>query len=130
MDRMLTAVFVMAESGTIKGYYSLSSNSVKRELVPETILKKLPKSYHNLPATLLGRLAVDIQFKGQGLGRLLLIDALKRSYDNSKTSSGSMAVVVDPLDDEAIKFYRKFGFIELADSKKMFMAMRTISKLF
>jgi predicted GNAT family N-acyltransferase len=130
MDRMLAAVFVMTESELIKGYYSLSSNSIKRDLVPEIILKKLPKSYNDLPTTLLGRLAIDIRFKGQGLGKLLLIDALKRSYDNSKTSSGSMAVVVDPLDEEAEKFYRKFGFLALPDSKKMFIAMKTVRQLF
>jgi hypothetical protein len=41
-----------------------------------------------------------------------------------------MAVIVDPIDNNAISFYKKYGFIELPDSGKMFLPMTTISKLF
>jgi len=58
-----------------------------------------------------------------------LIDALSRSYEISK-SVGSFAVVVDPLDEDAEKFYFKYGFILLPDSSKMFLPMKTIGKLF
>ena len=75
-----------------------------------------------------GRLAVDKRFQGKGIGRILLIDALKRSYEISE-SIGSFAVVVDPIDDDAIKFYEKFGFIKLPDSGKMFIAMQTLKEL-
>ena len=60
---------------------------------------------------------------------MLLIDALSRSYEISK-SVGSFAVVVDPLDEDAEKFYFKYGFILLPDSRKMFLPMKTIGKLF
>ena len=93
-------------------------------------LKKLPPSYQDIPATLLGRLAIDSVYKGQGLGELLLIDALKRSYDVSKSNVGSMAVIVDPIDENAVKFYEKYGFIRLPDSGKMFIAMESIAQLF
>jgi hypothetical protein len=43
---------------------------------------------------------------------------------------GSFAVVVDPLDEDAKSFYNKYGFIELFDSKKMFLPMNTIKQLF
>jgi ribosomal protein S18 acetylase RimI-like enzyme len=132
VKRKLSACFVLIEneSKRIKGYYTLSSTAIQKDLLPEEITKKLPPNYKNLPATLLGRLAVDNSFQGQGLGELLLIDALKRSYDTSVTSVASMAVIVDPLDDAAIKFYKKYGFILLPDSGKMFIAMDTISTLF
>ncbi len=42
----------------------------------------------------------------------------------------SLAVVVDPINEEAILFYRKYGFIQPPDSGKMFLPMKTISKLF
>ena len=74
-------------------------------------------------------MAINEKNKGQGLGKLLLIDALKRSYEVSKVI-GSMAVIVDPIDESAIKFYNKFGFITLPDSKKMFLSMKTIELLF
>ena len=131
VKRRLSACFILADNqNRVKGYYTLSSTSILREVLPEEVIKKLPPSYTNLPATLLGRLAIDSSFKGQGLGELMLIDALKRSYNTSLSSIGSMAVIVDPIDEEAVKFYQKYGFILLPDSGKMFIAMKTIATLF
>lgn len=131
VKRRLSACFILAEEdGIVKGYYTLSSASVNREMLPENVIKKLPPSYHDLPATLLGRLAIDSSYKGQGLGETILMDALKRSYHTSLGSIGSMAVIVDPIDDEAVNFYKRYGFILLADSGKMFISMETISYLF
>ena len=130
MKRKLSACFILSEDKRIKGYYTLSSASIQRRHLPEAIITKLPPSYIDLPVTLLGRLAVDINFKGQGIGKLLLIDALKRSYETSITSIAAMAVVVDPIDDEAINFYSKYGFISLPDSGRIFIAMDTVAQLF
>ena len=96
---------------------------------PENIQKRLPKSYASVPATLLGRLAIDNKYQGKGVGKILFIDALKRSYDIS-TEIGSFAVVVDPIDKEAESFYEKFDFIKLPDSEKMFIAIGTLKALF
>jgi ribosomal protein S18 acetylase RimI-like enzyme len=130
VKKKLSACFIYeGESNIVKGYYTLSSASIQRALLPEEIVKKLPPSYNDLPAALLGRLAIDSSFKGQGLGELLLLDALKRSYESSR-EIGSLAVIVDPLDEEAISFYRKYGFILLPDSGKMFISMEGLSGLF
>jgi len=59
----------------------------------------------------------------------LLIDALKRSYEVSK-EIGSFAVVVDPIDEKSEKFYEKYDFIKLPDSKKMFISIKTLADLF
>lgn len=80
--------------------------------------------YRTLPVTLLGRLARDVSFKGEGLGEILLADALKRAYEATSTI-GSCAVVTDPLHEKAAKFYENFGFIPL-ESGRMFIAMDTI----
>ncbi len=130
MKRKLTACFILSDEERIKGYYTLSSASIQRSQLPESIIKKLPPSYNDLPVTLLGRLAVDIKFKGQGVGKLLLIDALKRSFETSITSIALMAIVVDPINSEAISFYSKYGFISLPDSGRMFIAMNTVAQLF
>jgi predicted GNAT family N-acyltransferase len=80
VKRKLTACFILSSNEiTVKGYYTLSNTSVNREFLPDGIIKKLPPLYKHLPATLLGRLAVDINYKGQGLGTNLLMDALRRS---------------------------------------------------
>ncbi|MBO9618224.1 MAG: GNAT family N-acetyltransferase [Niabella sp.] len=129
--RELAACFVLAESGTndILGYYTLSNNSIPLGSFPEQVQKKLHRSYHSIPTALLGRLAIDIKCQGKGIGKILLIDALKRSYDLS-TKIGSFAVVADPLDVAAERFYEKYDFIKLPDSKKMFIAMKTLKELF
>lgn len=131
VKRKLSACFVLLDknSDKISGYYTLSSNSISNDLIPESFKKKLPKSYVSIPTILLGRLAIDKEFQGKGIGKLLLIDALKRCFYLSK-SIGTFAVIVDPLDIDAEKFYKKYGFIKLPDSGKMFLSIKTIEELF
>lgn len=131
IKRKLSACFVLSESDTnnIQGYYTLSNNSISLNSFPEQIQKKLPKSYISIPTTLLGRLAIDKNYQGKGVGKILLIDALKRSYEISQ-EIGSFAVVVDPIDEEAEQFYKKYDFIKLPDSEKMFIATKTLQELF
>jgi GNAT superfamily N-acetyltransferase len=131
VKRKLSACFVMIEKeiNVVQGYYTLSSNSIPINKFSEKIQKKLPGSYNSIPATLLGILAVDIKFQGRGIGKILLIDALKRSYEISKII-GSFGVVVDPIDKEAERFYEKYDFIKLPDSGKMFIATQTLAELF
>ncbi|MGC4130095.1 MAG: GNAT family N-acetyltransferase [Bergeyella sp.] len=131
IKRKLSACFVLSENetNTIKGYYTLSNNSISLSSFPEEIQKKLPKSYTSIPTTLLGRLAINKNFQGKGIGKILLIDALKRSYELSK-EIGSFAVIVDPIDEEAENFYKKYDFIKLPDSGKMFIAIKTLKELF
>lgn len=131
IKRKLSACFVLAESTSdqIQGYYTLSNNSIPLSSFPEHIQKKLPRSYISIPTTLLGRLAIDTKYQGKGIGKILLIDALKRSYEISQ-EIGSFAVVVDPIDEEAEKFYEKYDFIKIPDSGKMFISMKTLTQLF
>jgi predicted GNAT family N-acyltransferase len=131
VKRKLAACFVLTDSETniIQGYYTLSNSSIPLSSFSVQIQKKLPKSYKAIPATLLGRLAIDKNQQGNGIGKILLIDALKRSYSIAN-EIGSFAVVVDPIDDEAKGFYHKYDFIELPDSKKMFIATQTLKELF
>ncbi len=131
VKRNLTACFVWEEesSAFIKGYYTLSGTSVTGKWIPVNYRKGLPKSYTVVPAILLGRMAIDQKFQAQGLGKLLLVDALRRCVEAS-ASIGAFALAVDPLDEQAKRFYGRFGFIELPDSGKMFLPMKTIKSLF
>ena len=125
----VAACFILSDDDiVIKGYYTLSNGSIPGSQLPKTMRRKLPK-YHGLPVTLLGRLAVDSNFKGQKLGSMLLLDALKRSYEAAE-KMGSIAVVVDPMDKEAADFYFKYGFSLLPGSGRMFLPMGTIERLF
>jgi len=126
--RLATCFVAIDNKQNVIGYYTLTSESLGRELIPEKYLKQVPKNY-NAPVILLGRLARDITTKGTGLGEHLLLDALFRSYKLSNESIGAMAVVVDPINEKAFDFYRKYGFEQLPDSEKMFLPMKVIEQL-
>jgi len=126
VSRELSACFVLAdESAGVKGYYTLSSNAVRRDDFPEELIKKLPPSYSDLPTILLGRLAIDQSLQGQGYGEILLINALNRCVEISR-SIGTLAVVVDPIDESAERFYSNYGFILLPGTGKMMLPIKTI----
>ena len=127
--KRLATCFVAADNKlNVIGYYTLTSESLGREMIPDRYLKQVTSNY-NAPVILLGRLARDLSAKGTGLGEYLLIDALLRSYELSNESIGAMAVVVDPINETAFDFYKKYGFEQLPDSEKMFLPMKAIGKL-
>lgn len=130
MKRKLSVCFVWYESKKIKGFYTISSLSIPNSGLPEKFAKILSKSYPELPVILVGRLAIDLKFQGKGLGKLLLVDALYRSFYLTQNKIGSVAVVIDPIDTSSRNFYLKFGFIELPESKRLFLPMKTIEKMF
>ena len=122
--------FVLTPDGTeIAGYYTLSQYSVQLENIPEEIAKRLPK-YPMIPTTLIGRLAISTVFRGRGLGEMLLMDALYRILRHSEEVA-SAGTIVDAIDDAAIAFYKKYGFLELPNVPgRLFLPMGTIETLF
>jgi len=129
--KMRAAVpFVITPDGkTIAGYYTLSQYAVQLDAIPPRVAKKLPK-YPVVPATLLGRLAVGTAFRGQGLGAMLLMDALYRALLHSRELA-SAGVVVDAKDAAPLAFYKKYGFLELPRvERRLFLPMGTVEQLF
>lgn len=130
MRRKLSACFILSNKPSeILGYYTLSNYNIPLSHFPEKLRKKLLPAYTSLPVTLLGRLAISESQQGRGFGRILLIDALKRSYE-AFLNMGSVAVVVDPINTEAAAFYQNYGFDPLPDSGKMMIEMKTLGELF
>lgn len=129
VKRDLSACFVLCETAKfdIIGYYTLSSGSINRDDFPENLSRKLPPSYQSLPTILLGRLAIDNNYKGNGLGGFILMDALNRCVEISN-NLGTLAIIVDPIDEMAIAFYAKYGFIELPGTGKMFIPIKTVKE--
>jgi ribosomal protein S18 acetylase RimI-like enzyme len=129
-DKNLAAIFVLTPDGKqISGYYTLSSYAVILDELPQEIAKRLTRM-REVPATLLGRLARSIEFQGQGIGPLLLASALKRALQNSEHVA-SWAVIVEAKDDEAIKFYKPYGFIQFPNKpNRLFLPMKTIRTMF
>lgn len=127
MNRSLAVCYVIEDSSTIAGYYTLSSNTIPYTECPDDLVKKLPKGYANLPTILLGRLAVDSNYQGTGLGKILLVDALKRCVESSNHVA-AFAIIVNPLDAQAQVFYEKYGFILISGTNKMFLPIATAKK--
>jgi GNAT superfamily N-acetyltransferase len=124
----MAAPFVLVLSdGSIGGYYTLSATGVNPGELSEPITRKLPR-YPLIPATLLGRLAIDRRHHGKGYGRFLLADALYRSL---RSEVASFAVIVDAKDDNARKFYERESFLPFPDQPmKLFLPMASIEGLF
>jgi len=132
IERRAAAVYVLLADGRIAGYYTLSADNIDVRDLPEGLVAQLnlPR-YPYIGATLIGRLARDLTFKGMGVGELLLVDALQKSLSMSREIA-SAAVVVDAKDEKAHQFYMDFGFIPFPDSrrKRLFLPMATIEKTF
>ncbi len=124
----MAAPFVLVlPGGAIGGYYTLSATAVNLAELPAQTAQKLPR-YPLVPATLLGRLAVDRRHRGKGYGRFLLADALFRSV---RSEIASFAVVVDAKDENARRFYERESFLPFPDQPmKLFRPMAEIAKLF
>lgn len=118
-----TFVAVLPEESVVYGFYTLSTGSVSFESVPI----KLPR--YPIPTAHLGRLAVDNSIKGQGLGELLLIDALRRVI-TAADKIAIYAIEVRALNEAAKRFYQRYGFTELAyDKRHLYLPVETIRKL-
>ncbi|HDX0975794.1 GNAT family N-acetyltransferase [Avibacterium paragallinarum] len=122
--RIASCFTVVDEHHRILGYYTLASTSIPLVDLPESLKKKLPR-YPSVPAVLLGRLAVDKQAKGYGLGKALLGNALKRII---RSDIAAYALIVDAKDQSAVNFYQQFGFIPFSkDSHKLFFPLANIN---
>ena len=121
--RRVAACFVaLANSRRIAGYYTVASASMLLADLPTDMAKKLPR-YPSVPAVRLGRLAVDLEFRGQGLGGALLADALDRA---ARSEIAAHALMVDATNDVAVAFYQHHGFIALPDaSRVLFLPLAT-----
>jgi ribosomal protein S18 acetylase RimI-like enzyme len=77
---------------------------------------------------LLGRLALGLNYQKQGLGSVLLFDALKRCL---RQEIPVFLAIVDAKDDKAKSFYEHYGFSELIEQpNRLFVPMTTVAKLF
>jgi GNAT superfamily N-acetyltransferase len=117
-----TFVAALPNENEVLGYYTLSAGSVSFDIVPD----KVPR--YPIPTAHLGRLATDLQMRGQGLGELLLIDALERALLVAE-KVGIYAVELFASTDLAKNFYLKYGFISLQDDDKhLYLPIETLKR--
>lgn len=100
--------FVVADGVRVAGYFSLTVGQVDTLDAPERIRKGMGQ--YPVPVVILARLAVSRQDQGRGIGLGLLQDAIRRTSLISE-QAGVRALLTHPMDEEAAKFYARFGFI-------------------
>jgi GNAT superfamily N-acetyltransferase len=121
--RNVARVFVAVDDQRgIVGFYSLSSFTLAITDLPREYAKRLPR-YDLSPAALIGRLARDERVRGEGVGDLLLADAVRRVIGASRALA-VFAIIVEARNVEAAAFYRDFGFAPFPSRPlRLFMPM-------
>jgi len=125
-NKGIARAFVMVPEdieNPVVGYYTLSAGSLSFKQIPQKIQKALPK--YPVPIARIGELAVSKNLQGQGIGAALLLSAFNRIVHASEAMA-VWAVVVDPIDQQALTFYQKFGFELLVDSETLFLTMKDL----
>jgi len=129
--RRLTACYVAlcGDSEHLCGFYTLSACHIALPDLPAEITRNLPP-YPAIPAVRIGRLAVDRQFRGQGLGSAMLVDAARRVIESA---IAAFALVVDAKDTRAVAFYEHHGFSRLAvegEPRTLFVPLQGVAARF
>lgn len=129
VKRGYATCYLLIERSTaqIAGFYTLSSHSVPLTEVAPDLARKLPR-YPSVPAALIGWLGRNAAFRGQGIGPLLLADAITRLVS---APVGIHAICADAIDDDAAAFYREHQFQSLTSrAGGFFLPMKTALALF
>ena len=101
--------FVVADDSQVLGYFSLTVGQIDTLDAPDRFRKGMGQ--YPLPVVILARLAVSRSHHGRGIGFGLLQDAIRRTLLIAE-QAGIRAMLTHPIDDEAAKFYTRFGFIQ------------------
>ena len=124
----ISRTYVASEAQRICGYYSLAMAAIKKQQLPNKYHKRFAN--YPVPMARLARLAVDVDYQGRGLGKLLLMDALYRCLELSR-NIGMAGVVVDAKHEQALAFYQNFEFKSFPDSiLTLWLPIGAIKKLF
>ena len=118
----VSRINVLCEAGTgrIAGYVALSASQIERGFLAKSMQRNKPDP---IPAILLGQLAVDKDFQGQGHAAALMNFALKSALHASQ-SIGASGVITHPLDDSLRSFYARWGFANMPGDPRQAMLVR------
>jgi GNAT superfamily N-acetyltransferase len=100
--------FLLTKRGRILGYFSLTMGSVLRAEAPAKLVRGLPS--YPVGMVLLARLAVDRSEQGRGFGARLLAEELRKAVAAGEVAAARL-IVVDAIDDNAVRFYERHGFL-------------------
>ncbi|MGM3306093.1 GNAT family N-acetyltransferase [Anabaena sp. WFMT] len=130
IQKGISRTFVLVETEqpkTIIGFFTLSISEVQTEKLPPQLAKKYPTK---VPGVKLARLAVTQDWQYQGIGEILMIEAMKRALVIAE-NAGVIGLFVDAKDEKAKAYYQRYGFVSLLDNTlEMFLPLETIKQLF
>ena len=127
-ERGISRTFVLVDESAaapklIAGYFTLNICQLRAEQLPAEVARRLPREVAGVK---LGRLAVAKTRQRQGIGRILLVGAMKK-FVEVFDSAGGIGLFVDAKDAEAKSYYERFGFIPLPDNPLLlFLPIQTI----
>ena len=104
--------FVLTGDDRIVGYFSLTMGSVRRADAPAKLVRGLPA--YRVGMVLVARLAVHLDEQGRGIGALLLAEALRKAVGAGEAAAARL-VVVDAIDEAAVRFYERHGFVPASE---------------
>lgn len=124
-------VGVLEEHGSrVICFYTLSATALRADAVPGSDRRRLPR-YRLLPAALIGRIGVAVEFQGRRFGTVLLTHALHDLWQASRIALGVSVVLIEPKNERLAEYYARLGFKALPDhGLLMYQPMRTISRAF
>ena len=100
--------FVVVDDYRVAGYFSLTVGQIDTLDAPERMRKGMGQ--YPLPVVILARLAVSTTNQGRGIGVGLLQEAIRRTMLIAE-HAGIRAMLTHPIDEDATRFYTRFGFI-------------------
>jgi ribosomal protein S18 acetylase RimI-like enzyme len=129
-ERGISRTFVLVdeeapEPKPILGFFSLNLCQIKSESLPATEAKKLPR---DVSGVRLGRLARALEYKGKGIGDILMGAAMAK-FIEIFNRAGGIGLFVDAKDQKAKEFYERFGFVSLPSNEmELFLPVKTIQE--
>jgi ribosomal protein S18 acetylase RimI-like enzyme len=129
-ERGISRTFVLVDEDApepkpIVGFFTLNLCQVKSESLTAAEAKKLPR---DVAGVRLGRLARAKEYKGQGIGEVLLVAAMKKFVEIFNVAGG-IGLFVDAKDQKAKEFYERYGFVSMPSSElQLFLPVRTIQE--
>lgn len=124
--RVSNCFLALTETDRIAGFYTFAAASLPLVDLPADVTKHLPR-YRDVPAGLIGRLAVDLQFSGRGIGTGLVVDAVQRALT---AAPAIFLLFVDAKDENTAAFYARNGFRSLPTQPlRLFLPLATAAKL-
>jgi GNAT superfamily N-acetyltransferase len=117
--------YVWSQDNSVIAFYSIAPTEIVRAGLPSSAAG----GNSVIPAYLLARLALDKSIQGQGYGSQLLLDALEVIVSASRLASGRL-IVVDAIDDAAVRFYEHHGFKLIQKTRRLFIRTASAKELF